>query len=346
MRWARGGFALLSLLIGMLPLLTVATEHSPPAPATTRGDQERRGDAVALLRQMVAAPRQLSYEGTFVYMRGDTTTTLRILHRSGPEGELERLHTLDGPRREVIREQGRVVALLPDDGDGVISSGAADLALPVALPEDLTTLQRLYRLQIGETTRIAGHQAQQVTVEPVDALRYGYRFWLAEESGLLLQTELYDGEEVLERVLFTALQLRDTIPMPQLRGASNDAIAQLPEPVHPIHTESQPARWQALTPPTGFALDFSGRHTLLTPDVTIDHLVFSDGLASVSLFIEPDATATNETLAPVTRYGALHACVRQLPGYRITAVGEVPAVTVQQFALAARPIESTTPMEP
>lgn len=291
--------------------------------------------AAGLLRRMADASAQLSYDGIFVYMQGAQVQTMRILHSAAADGERERLVSLDGPPREVIRQGGNVVCYLPDDKSfAVENGGVVGPPLPGPVPTDLERLRAHYLVTVGGTQRIAGRMARLVTLAPRDAFRYGHRYWIAEEDGLLLKSELFGGGgEVIERVLFTTIDVRERIP-DELLHPGIDAPGRIWKHGVAGHKPlAGDSRWRALTLPPGFKLDFAGRYPLSGSGVAVDHLIYSDGLASVSLFIEK---ADGAVEGKPGRMGAVNTFVRQEAGHRVTAVGEVPEKTVRLLVGSVR----------
>jgi sigma-E factor negative regulatory protein RseB len=63
----------------------------------------------------------------------------------------------------------------------------------------------------------------------------------------------------------------------------------------------------------------------------VGQLVYSDGLAAVSVFIEP-LQAGHETAPGLASLGAIHIYTREVANHRITVVGEAPATSVQRIA--------------
>ncbi len=293
---------------------------------------EQLENPLVWLERMAHASRTLDYQGTFVYERGDQIQTLRVVHDAGESGERERLITLDGPAREVVRDARRVTCVLPGDGSVVIEKGAAAGGLSLAIPAELDGISDHYGIVAGGVARIADREARHVSLRPRDVFRYGHEFWVDMEHGLLLKSELVDASGgVLERVMFTSLQLLDGVPDQLLQPmALDDNVTRYREGAR--MTAVEPADWHIDALPAGFHLASRRRHHIPTTERDMEHLLFTDGLASVSVFIESHAEADETGEGPFLgsgRSGPVSAFARVINGHRVTVVGEVPLATVE-----------------
>jgi sigma-E factor negative regulatory protein RseB len=298
-------------------------------------------DAQNLLARMQRAAQTLNYDGTFVYQNGDQLETLRIVHRVGRQGVEERLVSLNGAPREIIRTNREVRCYLPDGQAALIEHRRADThSFPALVPGSPKVFENGYVVKVGRGGRVAGRQVRLVTLAPRDAYRYGYQLWADEASGLLLKAGLVDEHgTVVEQYMFAQVSIGLSIPNSALapQYATREA-ARLPVE-EPILVDT-PGRWEPGRLPDGFVL--TARVVRQRPGTAqpIEHLVYSDGLAVVSVFIEPvigpDGPATIDGL---TRMGAVHAFGKVTDGHRVTVVGETPAATVAMIgeSMARRP---------
>jgi sigma-E factor negative regulatory protein RseB len=190
------------------------------------------------------------------------------------------------------------------------------------------------RAERGE--RVAGRHTELITVDPHDRFRYGYRLWMDRDLGLLLKSELIDERgEIVEQLVYTNIELPASIPdellEPAISGAGytwyNDDRS---KPVAVSAADSEPG-WYPDWLPDGFELSDVARDPILASRDPVEHLVFSDGLASVSVFIE-QLDAASEPLAGLDTMGAVNAYGRMIEDYQITVVGEVPAITVERIS--------------
>ncbi len=289
------------------------------------------------LMRINAAARQLDYDGVFVYLRGQQLETLRIVHKLDGQQRRERLISLTGSPREIIRNNHMVLCYLPDQASVMVEYRKTLRAgFPAIFPERLAIMEPYYRIRLGGQGRVAGRETQEILIEPRDGLRYGYRLWADHQTGLLLRSDVVDSQgRMLEQFMFTHLKTG--------REVTADALnPQTQAQGYRWHRESldSPApvgapRWDVQPLPPGFRrASYVSRRTPVR-QVMVDHMIYSDGLATVSVFIER-APEKGATQGP-NRMGAVHAYGRKVNGHQVTVVGEVPAETVRRFAGAIVP---------
>jgi sigma-E factor negative regulatory protein RseB len=287
------------------------------------------------LDRMARAAQTLNYDGTFVYRNGATMQSMRIIHRAGSDGERERLVALSGAAREVIRDRERVTCILPDRQSVVVAKSRPRQFPHSKLFESGSGFARYYALSIERGERIAGRHTRLVNVVPHDRFRYGYRLWMDRDTDLLLKSELIDEHgEIVEQLVYTNIELPESISdellQPTISGAGytwyRDAQA-APAPTRP---KADPG-WYPGWLPDGFDLRDHARDPILASRDPVEHLVFSDGLASISVFIER-LDKTTEPLAGLDSMGAVNAFGSMVDDLQITVVGEVPAATVERIA--------------
>lgn len=291
------------------------------------GDVER---ASRMLGEMDQALRSLDYEGTLVHLQENRLETLHLIHRVEGGRVQERLVSLSGPVRAVTRERDRVTCVMPDGNPISVKSHTGRNPLrPLQIHPEL--LEAHYQLAMEGVARVAGRDTDVVAIKPRDALRYGYRLHLDRISRLPLKSDLIDQtDEPIEQLMFTSLLLpADTAqarPAPATgpeAGPSNDDTG----------VPQMSGGWRFDPMPPGFEAIFYD--VLRAPGGSeVEHFVFSDRLSSYSIYIERDAP---EGLAGVTRIGAVHAAGRRVEGHQVTAVGEVPAATVEAAVAGVRP---------
>lgn len=290
------------------------------------------GQARQWLERMTRAMSEMSYQGTFVYVRDGVVETMRITHVNGETGVRERLYSLSGPRREVIRNRDGVRCVLQDSSSVVEDSLVANTLFPELPLAAMDNTLAGYRLTLSGEARIAGKIAHRVSFEPRDKFRYGYDYWLEEHTGLLLKWVLVDTDQkVLAKLLFTDFTIGQNIDLTELEPDSPaENFVALPtfSKVKTVVTEASP-RWRPSNLPPGFKL--LSHNQQMSPDGIFEHMVYSDGLAAVSVYIE---TKGNEVgvLRGVSQLGTNNAYSRQQGELQITAIGEVPAVTVKAIA--------------
>jgi sigma-E factor negative regulatory protein RseB len=290
------------------------------------------GEARQWLERVNEAARRLNYEGTFVYRHQGHLETLRIIHRADEHGETERLYSLTGSRREILRDNDKITSIFGDSRAVLVDRRQGANPLAAIVPKDVGGLSAHYRLEMLGDGRIADRGARQIGIVPRDDLRYGYRLWIDEESGLLLRSDLLDESgEPIEQVIFTELLTPASINPDALRpGISGEGFTWYqPKPGTPPVALPED-RWAFNGLPPGFELVLREVRMLPGSNGPVEHLVFSDGLASVSVYVE--TADADELFTGTSRMGAVNAYGRVLGEHQITAVGEVPAATARRIA--------------
>ena len=291
-------------------------------------------DARQWLERVNEAARQLNYEGTFVYLHQGHLETLRIIHRADEHGETERLYSLTGSRREILRDNDKITSIFGDSRAVLVDRREVANPLAAIVPKDVGGLSAHYRLEMLGDGRIADRSARQIGIVPRDDLRYGYRLWVDEQSGLLLRSDLLDeAGEPVEQVIFTELRTPATIDPDSLRpGITGEGFTWYqPKPGDAPDTLPE-ERWAFDGLPPGFGLVLREVRTLPGSHGPVEHLVFSDGMASVSVYVE--SANKDELFTGTSRMGAVNAYGRVLGDYQVTVVGEVPAATARGVAEA------------
>lgn len=292
-------------------------------------------EAVSWLESMAEASHQLSYIGSFVYQQGDTLQTMRIIRSVGADGEHERLVATSGQTREVIRAQDRVTCILPENSSIVVEQANTPRPFTAIPIEHLAILGDYYTIRMAGRDRIAGMFARQIDIIPRDGYRYGQRLWLDENSRLLLRSEVFNEQgEILEMLMFTSLEVHETIDPELLKPkvSEQDQVLELERGQLPRRTMSRvPAGWESTDIPPGFQQKVQRRHFLPNKFYQVEHHVYSDGLASVSVFIEK-RDEEDEGVVGTSRIGGVNVFGHLHNGHLITVLGEVPNITVKQIA--------------
>lgn len=290
------------------------------------------------LMRMNRAARDLSYDGVFVYLHADQVDTMRIVHRVQDGSVQERLVSLNGPAREVIRDAQQVWCYLPDKNLGVQEfRRAGDPGFPSVLPERIEVLDQNYSLSLGKKGRFADRAAQLIIVRPNDTYRYGYHLWADSATGLLLKADLVDQNgHAIEQYLFTEIRIGGRIAASELKPRTpRESLVWHGETRAPA-AAGMDDMWKVTNLPPGFMLSSSIQRQAPMRNTPVRHLVYSDGLAAVSVFIEKAKDPTAVPATTPTRMGAVHALAVVVGGHQVTVVGEVPAATVEQIGKSVR----------
>ena len=300
---------------------------------TAGAAEAAQADARDLLYRMGRATRELNYDGIFIYRREQGMDTMRLIHRSSQDGETERLITLTGQPREVIRTKDSVTCIFPEDRQILIEKSRTHKLLFAQFPEALERIGEYYSFSVSGEDRIAGKDTWVVEIVPGDEYRYGYRLWIDKESNLLLKSDLDDKAGVpVEQMLFTQLEILETIPDDLLRPSTNGHDYTLHNSSTIEHfRETKGIYWKTGWLPVGFTL-VNYEQKLNAEDAdAVEHLIYTDGLAMVSVFVEQ--TGTSPDFKPGgQKMGAVNAFSEVINGYLVTAIGEAPYATVRGMA--------------
>lgn len=283
------------------------------------------------LAKATEAVRTLDYRGTLVYLRDGSMDTLQIVHRYRNGNEWERLFAKSGQRREIIRKNGEVTCVLPDQKLVLLTKNSRPKMLPGVGVDGNVEWGENYRIRELGARRQAGRMCRVIGIQAKDKFRYGYRLLIDMETNLPLKLALlYDGE-VLEQLMFTDISFPETIPDSDLKSefltdeyqwVRHRALPPQPAPKTQI-------LWGASKLPPGFELAETGARRI-KDGVIVRQFLYTDGVATVSAFVAP-SSGTHKFVGETTM-GAVNAFGRRVKDHQITVVGEVPDVTVRWIA--------------
>jgi sigma-E factor negative regulatory protein RseB len=295
------------------------------------GNQAAAQGARDWLDRMSRAVAELNYRGTFVHVLGGQLETLQIVHRNADGQSGERIVSVDGVGREIVRQGDQVQGIFPDQRVVLFETRSDESSLVSALPASTTDLEPHYDIQLKGSARVADRAVQMLEIKPRDEFRYGYLLWLDQETAMPLQSQLVDEQgAVVEKILFTAIEVPADIPATALEptiDTSGFTTLRAPEAA-PLAAEIP---WRAAALPGGFKLSVATQSQIAGSDKPVEHLVYSDGLATVSVFIEDPSTQA-EVGEGFSNVGSTNAFSLTLRGRKVTAVGEVPRQTVRSIA--------------
>jgi sigma-E factor negative regulatory protein RseB len=291
------------------------------------------------LARMDQALATRNYRGIFEARQGSRVVSLRIVHRVRDSVVEERVAALDGSGREFIRRGGELYRYLPDQRLVQVepSRGAGTLLAELRRVDVIASGQ--YTLRELPATQQSGRPVHVILVQPRDRFRYGYQLWIDAATAMPIKTQLLgpDGE-VLEQLLFTELSLPKQVP-DELLAAETDArgytwLRTVGIVAIPALNTSDASAWQATDLPPGFRMTVRSLQALPGSQQPVIQLVYSDGLAAVSVFVEQGNTpvAVDDTAAEIALLGSSSAYSTVVQGYRVTAVGEVPPATLRAIA--------------
>jgi len=300
-------------------------------------------DAITLLKRMDVAAKQLNYEGVFSYQAGRQMQSIRIIHRANQQGEIERLVSLNGVAREVIRNNEMMTCIYPEGKSVQPNHRPLGGGFPSDFLNRLSLASPYYRLSLGQEERIAGHHTQELKVIPVDNDRYGYLLWVDKDSDLLLQSDLVDEQgKVLETFAFSSVEMGHDIPDQSLQAQMQGNEMTWNRSEHIMNTEvsanKAKSSWQMMWIPDGFILMAQQNRLKAKNGTSIEQHVYSDGLNSISIFIEK-IRAQHRHLRGGSTMGATNAYGTIINSHFVTIVGEVPAHTVEKVGNSIQFVE-------
>ncbi|MEZ5616290.1 MAG: MucB/RseB C-terminal domain-containing protein [Rhodocyclaceae bacterium] len=310
----------------VLALLAIGSALAAPA----HGDQH--GDALAWLQKMAAAAQRLNYTGIFTYQNGTSSETSRITHLVDADGEQEKLEVLDGSPREVVRSNDVVRCFLPDEKLVIVEKQERYKAFPALLPASVDNLGDYYLVRMGDVSRVAGFDSQLILLEPRDTLRYGRHLWAEANSGLILKARtINERNEIVEQFAFTQLQI--DVPIDRNTLSPRFAAESADWRIHNAQASqslSAGSGWLFKTQLPGFRKSAGMRRQASRGGgAETIHFVFTDGLASISLFIEP--LANRKVEQATYSVGAINVYKRATDSHLLTILGEVPMATLMRL---------------
>ncbi|OUM03049.1 MucB/RseB C-terminal domain-containing protein [Variovorax sp. JS1663] len=340
---ARGTFLLVAALCVTQVAVAQNRASSPSAkhPVAATGGEAPTLNVVEWLQRMHAASRQRSYAGTFVVSAATgNLSSARIWHVCEGDLQLERIEVLSGPPRSTFRRNDHVMTFLPE-AKVVKSEKRENLELfPNLLGAPDSAIGEFYSARVVGKDRVAGFDADVVQLEPRDGLRFGYRVWSERRSGLVVKLQTIDGESrVIEQSAFSELQLDPPVKAHVLAQMMSSTAGYRVEKSELERTTPGKEGWALRKPIAGFKPVSCYRRAMgSSADGKPGHTmqwIFSDGLATVSLFVEP-YDAQRQSREALLSLGATYTLSRRLTDkdgdWWLTAVGEVPPQTLDAFA--------------
>ena len=293
------------------------------------------------LERMNKALTTRNYVGVFTHVRGTRAETLRIIHRVRGRDVSERLLSLDASGREFIREGDELTCYFPDKRTVLVERRSPDGPLLGALPSlaDGGDSQ-VYEIRGGERERLLNRTTRVVALHPRDEYRYGYRLWIDEQTSMPLKTQLCDSSgKVIEQILFSSIDLPERIPDSMFKPQVDASNYRWLRADRRVASTQAPALWEAMRLPPGFRMATRSNQALPGSSEPVEHLVFTDGVASVSVFVEPRKRNSKPAEGPA-RVGSSSAFSTVVDDHQVTAVGEVPPNTVKFIATQVKSTSS------
>lgn len=301
------------------------------AGATDTASVQQGNDGVQFLLRIQQAARKQDYAGVFLYQQGEMIQSSRLVHILDGTGERERLEILDGQPWEYLRHNEDVQCLIPERKTVLIERRRGD-RFPGLLLGDPVKLTEHYKIHTESAPRrVAGRECRLITIEPLDKLRYGYRLCADVETNLLLKAQTLNAARgVVEQVSFTSLRLGAEVDLQSLSSRWNTRDWKVIEPSLKL-VDLSVQGWRIPTP-KGFSVVMQVARSM-GRGATVNQMVLSDGLAAISVFIEPyDGQRGYHPPHGMAQRGSITVYGTRIADYWLTAMGEVPAATLEQLA--------------
>jgi len=327
-------------LLGWLLLAGAACAQAADSQAAPR---QPRSMADWLARLQQASRQAPPYSGTYVVSSAaGTLSSAHVEHYCDGDMQLERIETLTGEPRVTFRRNETVRVYLPAQRVVRSEPRAPKGEFPNLLAPGLTaSVEAFYAAEPDGQGRVAGADADIVRIKPLDRLRYGYRIWSERQTGMIVKIQTLDEHgRVLEQSAFSELTLHAPVQPRKLLRAMDGSAGYRPVRSDRLPTTAGQEGWALSADVPGFAPQACYRQQMPDGREPLVQWMFSDGLATVSLFMErmEEGASMREGLSAV---GATHVLTRRMAdgpqAWRLTAVGEVPARTLQEFAARLRP---------
>ncbi len=291
-----------------------------------------QGYAAQWMSKVTQAARTLSYTGTVMVRQGANFETFRLAHLYENGEEAEKLLSLDGPAREIVRTPQEVRYYFPDAKVVRIEPRTIRNVFPSLSPEQTANLAQYYEFKLVPGGRVAGRVTEMAVFDPKDGMRYGHRFWADPTTGLLLKSRLVNEKgDVIEEFAFTDVTINAKLDRDMLKpswtSVPSDWKVKQGGPGEVVLKETD---WIVNKLPAGFTKIMEGFRTFPGRTEPSVHLVYSDGLVSISVFVEP-FTVTQSQVG-LTQTGGLAQYTARSDAYRVVVVGEAPPATVRQIA--------------
>lgn len=299
-------------------------------------------DPWVTLEKTAIAARSLNYSGLFVYQNGAQLRTVQITHMNDGSNEFTRNMVIDGEPREVYSQGKDIVIIKPQSDKVVMEKRHGQNLFPAILPSNLDSIKNSYNAKFGTNENISGRPTQIIYLDSKDSYRYNYKLWVDNENSLLLKMLLLNKTsgnktETLEQVQFNQIDFINSpsanTVQPKIDVSKRYVVDDATQPSHVTG-----GNWEVAVLPPGYRkID---QIEIKVPDkkepnkmVTVNQLIYSDGLAAVSLFIEPVAKGTRPKMGHTTM-GSTNMCANVVAGHQIIVIGEVPAMTTIEMSKA------------
>lgn len=296
--------------------------------------EDTRPNPHILINEMSKATDELNYDGIFVYRHGAQIDTMRIIHKKTRDGDIyERLISLTGNPREIIRDKDKVKYYFPENKLVIVEKKKLGQFISAYIPNQIKSISDSYNFNIIGEGRVAGLDAWIVNIKPIDKHRYGYQLWIDKDTKLLLKSKLKNYQGVtLEHIMFAQINVLDNINDSLLEPTFSGSNFTWIDNMKSNYQRKSNKKWVASWIPKGFLMRERLNDRMPASNTPVEHLIYTDGLAIISIFVEKINNKQKEMSSETTTFGGTNTYSTLNNGYQITAVGEVPINTIKLIA--------------
>ena len=290
-------------------------------------------DSLAWLERAAQAARSTSFAGTFAHTNGDRASAVRITHVSSGNDEHERIEPLDGPPHEIVRHNDEMLCYFPDAKTVRLDRRVTARFFPAIVSASSATVATSYEVTLGPTERMLGYDCRWIRLDPKDALRYAQRLCSELNTGLVIRAKtLNEQQQVIEQYTFTDLKLGAQVAKSDVKSIFEARVKRWITDARPREeARSAETGWTVASPPAGFQKVNELKRTLPGHGAPVSQIVYSDGVASLSVFVEPNNGPAPRTAEASSEDGTTTFFVRPMGEQLVSVLGEVPLATAQQF---------------
>jgi len=288
-------------------------------------------DGQAWLQRAVQAARNVSYAGTFVHTNGDRISTVRVTHTNNNGDEHERIEALDGAPYEIVRHNEEMFCYFPDAKTVRLDRRVNARFFPSLFRADAAVIAASYEVKIGKPERVLGYECRWLDLDPRDNLRFTEKLCAEVNTGLVVRAKtLNETGQVIEQYTFTDLRMGPQVARGDVKSIFEARVKQWITDAQPREeARGVDTGWMVHNPPAGFRKAAELRRTLPGRGQPVSQLIYSDGLASLSVFVEANPSP-GRTAEASTEDGTTTFFVRPMGDQLVTVLGEVPLVAAQQ----------------
>ncbi len=288
------------------------------------------------LNRMAAAIQTTSYEGTVIRIQDGEVEVLKVVHTVNDGVIREKVVAQDENGLEIIRVGNEVHSILPHRKSVLVEQLGDQSLLFSNLPSSEIRFGNEYDVAIVRSERIAGRETILLAIRPHDGYRYGHRIWLDTETSFPLQTQLIDDNgTAIEELKFAKITLNKEIQASALTTSfSIENFTWVTQSSGHSAPEIETS-WTSDELPAGFRAISTHEEQMQGSEEMVTHILYSDGLANVSVFIVA-SSGKIKMLTGAARLGGSNSYSIEIDEHEITAIGEVPAMTVEHIATTMR----------